>query len=280
MVLAAPTVLAAIAPAQRGLASGMIFAGVGLGIAASGTLVPLLLGFGLVATWSGLGIVAALLAGVTWRAWPEAAAVDGRVPQMPEATSHAEPVALNALYIEYGLAAVGLVPHMVFLVDFIARGLARGVEAGSGYWALFGLGAIAGGIAAGFVGDRIGFKWALRLGLGIEAAGVAWLAVSDGVVALTVSSIVIGAFVPGIVSLALGRINEILSAGADRTAAWGKATAAFAVGQALAAYGFSYLYAGGLTFGLLFALGGAAFLLALALDFAAAAVRGRTDMTG
>ena len=42
MVLAAPTVLAHVTPSRRGLVAGIIFMGVGVGIAASGTLVPLL----------------------------------------------------------------------------------------------------------------------------------------------------------------------------------------------------------------------------------------------
>src|SRR5918996_1008667 len=43
MALAAPCVLPQVPAARRGLAGGVIFTGVGLGIAASGTLVPLLL---------------------------------------------------------------------------------------------------------------------------------------------------------------------------------------------------------------------------------------------
>ena len=47
MVLAASTILPHVAASKRGLVGGVIFAGVGLGIAASGTLVPLLLQQGL-----------------------------------------------------------------------------------------------------------------------------------------------------------------------------------------------------------------------------------------
>jgi MFS family permease len=55
MVLAAPTILLHVAAEGRGLVSGMIFTGVGLGITASGALVLLLLRGGLVATWCSLG---------------------------------------------------------------------------------------------------------------------------------------------------------------------------------------------------------------------------------
>lgn len=57
MVLAAPAVLPYVSAARRGLAGGFIFMGVGVGVAASGTLVPLLLRQGLEQTWLGLGVV-------------------------------------------------------------------------------------------------------------------------------------------------------------------------------------------------------------------------------
>ena len=59
-----------IAPGKRGLVGGVIFAGVGLGVAASGTLVPLLLQQGLKQSWYGLGLLSALLTLVSWKAWP------------------------------------------------------------------------------------------------------------------------------------------------------------------------------------------------------------------
>src|SRR3954447_22508156 len=70
MALAAPTAITAISPGRRGVAGGAIFTGVGLGIAASGTLVPLLIWWGLVEAWIGLGAVALVLTAICWSGWP------------------------------------------------------------------------------------------------------------------------------------------------------------------------------------------------------------------
>ena len=83
MVLAAPTVLPHVQPSRRGLAGGVIFMGVGIGIAASGTLVPLLLREGLGETWVGLGLLSLVLTIVAWRGWP----ADDIPTHAPRATS-------------------------------------------------------------------------------------------------------------------------------------------------------------------------------------------------
>ena len=262
MVLAAPTVLPHVPPARRGLAGGAIFTGAGLGIAASGTLVPLLLDLGLVATWCGLGALALLLTGLAWSGWPR----DGAAPAGPAAVARAG-AKLQALYVEYGLNAFGLVPHMVFLVVFVAHGLGQGIEAGARYWVLFGVGAALGPMLAGHLGDRIGFAWALRLALGVQAVAVALAVLPAGAFGLALSSLVIGCLVPGVVSLVLGRIREL--APPEQTgAAWSLATVAFAVGQAAGAYGLSWLFAGTGDYSLLFGLGAAAILAALLIDLA------------
>lgn len=272
MALAAPTVLPLVPARRQGVASGVIFTGVGLGIAASGTLVPPLLDIGLAETWHGLGLVALVLTGIAWAAWP---ADPVTAPVAPPARPKAS-LALKSLYLEYALVAAGLVPHMVFLVDFIARGLGQGIDTGAGYWVLFGAGAMVGAVATGAVADRIGFAAALRLALVLQVVAVALLTITTGPLALTLSSIVIGAFVPGIVPLVLGRVHELLPAGEGRKAAWSLATAAFAVGQAVAAYGFSFLFqqtGGG--YAPLFILGSAALALSLAVDLAVSLVARR-----
>jgi predicted MFS family arabinose efflux permease len=277
MVLVAPTVLPHIPPSRRGFASGAIFAGVGCGIVASGTLVPVLLHGGLVQTWCGLGAFALILTVVAWTGWPHAGRAAAPARNAPRRRpSPSLDRTLRVLYLEYGLNAVGLVPHMILLVDFITRGLGQSPDTGARDWVLFGLGAMVGPILAGHLADRIGFGPALRFAFLIQAAAVGLLAVSATPTALIVSSLIVGASVPGIVPLVLGRVHELTHGDADRQkAAWSLCTMAFALGQAAGAYGFSYLYSqtGG-AYALLFALGATALTLAFAIEIVVAA---RTD---
>src|SRR6201991_4426817 len=144
MVLAASTILPHIAPGKRGLVGGVIFAGVGLGIAISGTLVPLLLQQGLRESWYGLGLLSALLTLASWKAWPTETPVKDRAPHAHAPSRGRPQIVLRLLSAEYGLNALALVPHMIFLVDFVARGLGQGITAGSHYWVLYGVGATIG----------------------------------------------------------------------------------------------------------------------------------------
>ncbi|MFB9128974.1 YbfB/YjiJ family MFS transporter [Paraburkholderia dipogonis] len=269
MVLAAPTVLAHVSPSRRGFASGAIFSGIGLGIVASGTIVPILLRQGLMQTWLGLAAISLALTAVAWNGWPgrgESAAQHTTLHTRHSQTYPAAP--LRALYIEYALNAVGLVPHMIFLVDFVARGLGKGLDAGAQYWVLFGLGAIVGPLLTGHLADRAGFGPALRAAYVLQIVAVALPAVVPGPAALIVSSVVVGAFVPGIVALVLGRINELLAHHpAAQKGAWSAATTSFAVLQAVAAYGLSFLFAhDGGNYTALFVIGAASLALALAVD--------------
>ncbi|MGH6880075.1 MAG: YbfB/YjiJ family MFS transporter, partial [Hypericibacter sp.] len=173
------------------------------------------------------------------------------------------------ILIVYGLDAVGLVPHMIFLVDFVARGLGRGLHEGAFDWVLLGLGALVGPIGAGFLADRVGFRGAMRFALLVQGVIVAATTLLADPIMVAMSSFVMGAFIPGIVPPVLGRLRE-LHAGDPRRQqrAWARATIAFALMQAAAGYGFSWLYSVSLDYRLLFGGAAAALLLGFVLDIA------------
>lgn len=266
MVLAAPAVLPLVAPSRRGLAGGVIFMGVGAGVAASGTLVPLMLDQGLKQTWLGLGIISMALTAIAWRGWPRTG-ISAETPQR-RAPGKLPAGALRVLFIEYGLNAAGWVPHMIFLVDYVSRGLGLGLRTGSNYWVLFGIGATLGPICAGLLADRIGFGRALRLAFILEIFGVLVPALRLGTGWLMISSVLVGAFVTGTVPLVLGRVHELLAHHPSlQNPAWRTATVSFALLQAAAAYMLSYVFSkSGGNYAMLFVIGAAAITIALVLD--------------
>ena len=269
MVLVASTVLPHVPLNRRRMASGAIFLGVGVGIAASGTLVPMLLGVGLRATWLGLGALALLLSAASWFCWPGA-------PVVQRAATDAQPVAsrpgarldLQVLYVQYALMAVGLVPMMVFIVDYVARGLGWGTHTAALFWIAYGLGAIAGPVVYGMLTDRIGPTRTGRLALCLQAGVIGLMMFSTNHILLMVATVVIGSFPPGIVPIVLGRVHQILPGDAHaQSAVWSRATTVFALFQALAGYGYSYLFAqSGGNHRLLMGIGACALLIAALAD--------------
>jgi predicted MFS family arabinose efflux permease len=277
MVMAAPAIFPHVPPSRRGVVGGAIFMGVGFGIALSGTLVPLLLTQSLVCAWLGLGLVAGLFTWIGWNGWlPAPGGPDPhrrrqvRLPLVP----------LRGLYLIYGLNAFALVPHMVFLVDFVARGLGRGLASATQYWMLYGIGAVVGPLIAGRAADRWGARAALVYALTVQLVAIALPAITVSPLALIASCVVVGACTIGIVPLVLGRTREVLlHHPSAHFSAWRTATASFALLQATGAYGMSFLFdwSGG-AYRLLFAVGAAA--IAAALSLALMTQRETSDQQG
>ncbi|GGF65747.1 MFS transporter [Azorhizobium oxalatiphilum] len=265
-VLAPAAVLSRIPFHRQGAVGGILFGGVGLGIVASGTLVPLLMRFGLSETWLGLGFICVIGVLAAWNGWPEVrrapvAAVEGTRPgRNPR---------LWIVIVCYGLNGLGFVPFMLFLVDMIARGRGFGIDAGALCWVVFGLAALAGPMVCGWFADKMGIDIALPLAFALQA-GAAALVVAPVPFWLTlVGAAVIGVFVPGIVPLVLGRVRDALPGDPRRQArGWTACTAMLALSTAAGGYGMSALFARGVGYDVLFLLGALAIVLALALDLA------------
>ncbi|HEX8594552.1 MAG TPA: YbfB/YjiJ family MFS transporter [Pseudomonas sp.] len=271
IVVVAATVIPHVPAARKGLASGAIFLGVGLGIAGSGTLVPLLLSLGLRDAWIGLGMVSLLLTAVSWFGWPTAsatAAVNAAAVQVPSGKTAPMDSAVYLLFGQYALMAAGLVPAMVFLVDYVTRGQGASAHVGALIWVMYGIGAILGPVIYGLLADHLGARRSIRLVLLIQAIAVAGLCMTTSYLLLGLLAVIIGSFPPGIVPLALARIHELVPNHEQQQVAWSRATVSFATFQALAGYGYSVVFnSNGGHHVMLFAIAAGAITAALIADW-------------
>jgi len=261
VVVGAPAALSRVAPEHRARTGALVFTGIGLGVMASGTLVPWLADLGVAVTWLALALISSALALWSWRAvWA------GLTP-LARTTKHGDPSAalpmlpIMLVIIGYGLDAIGFVPHTLFWVDYIARELGQGLTTGSLYWVLFGVGAACGPIAAGALASRIDFRPALAVGLAVKTVAVALPLVSVHPLALGLSSFFVGMLVPGTVTLTSGSIAALATPERQQQL-WGWATLSFALAQAAAAYGMSGAYAHMASYRPLFAVAALSLVLA------------------
>jgi predicted MFS family arabinose efflux permease len=230
MSLAGPAAQRAAPPSLRGTASGIVVGGVAVGIAAGALAVPALLLIGPSTAWLGL---AALVAGLWIFAQP-------RFPADPGGrTEGGRPPLMPFLLLAYALSGAGLVPHMIYLADFAARGFGLGVTAGSGIWLLFGLGGMAGTVLGGRAADRLGGPMAARIWLGVQVAALG-LALLPWWPALLLSALAGGFAAVGISAVMLAWAREV--AGPAAGALWVRATVGFAVTQAAMGFGFAAIF--------------------------------------
>ena len=270
VVLVAATVLPHVPAHRRGLASGAIFLGIGLGILASGTVVPvLLLDFGLRAAWLGLAAFAAALTALTWNHWPsrspDAAGMAARAA-IPRAHLH-----VTIMYVEFGLMSVAPVAAMLFLADFVSRELGAGTWAGSTLWIVYGVGAILGPPAYGYLIDRFGAIVSVRWIFAVQCVCLLWLTYADDLISIAFIALLLGSFVAGVVPIVLAWLREVIPGDVDRqNKVWSGGTVVFAASQVAAGYAYSALLAvNGSFYRELFLISGAAIGLALLINLVA-----------
>lgn len=200
------------APRGRlGAATGVVFTGVGIAILSSGTLVPVLLDIGLEAAWAGLAALGAVGVGVGFWGWR--AANDGsgnpsagRFGRRPRITA-----SVAGLILAQSMFTIGLIPHTIYWVDYLVRGLGGNIAFGGAHWVLFGIGAVSGTYLWGRLADGIGFRAGLALVLATLAVGVAVPVVQNAAWALVFSSMVVGAQ-PGFSAIISGRTHQVVGA--------------------------------------------------------------------
>ncbi|MFT3915308.1 MAG: YbfB/YjiJ family MFS transporter [Anaeromyxobacteraceae bacterium] len=212
---------------------GLLYAGVGLGMALSGTvsaLAPAGAGYG--APWLVLGGAAAALAvpGLLSLARTRPPAVDVRAAPAGAAPARAAGMGFRVLAAAYFLEGLGYIVSGTFAVAAVRR--TPGLEALAPWtWVLTGLAAAPSALLWSGAGDRLGERRALALAHGVQAAGMALPAVSSSGAAAAVGAALFGSTFIGIVTLAMSAARRLAPEAPGRMV--GTLTAAYGVGQML-----------------------------------------------
>ncbi|HGE6052798.1 TPA: YbfB/YjiJ family MFS transporter [Vibrio cholerae] len=237
MVLAPPVIASLYPQEMKARISGVVFSGIGLGAMMSGTVIPLLIYQSVESAWLGMGAIAFLATVLTWDAWsldikPKQCT---KSPSTFDALSISERVSIGCVLLAYTFNAIGYLPHTLFWVDYIVRELEMSFSSGGFYWAVFGIGAAIGPIVTGMMGDKLGLKKALLVAFFCKAVGVALPLLSTNEMALFTSSLLVGMFTPGIVTLVSTYALEIVGPRLH-TKSWGAMTMAFAISQGVVGF--------------------------------------------
>ena len=206
--------------------SGLVFAGVGIGIVFAGLvgLVAGLDGWGSRSTWLIMGVVATAIAGLLWRPLAANPVAAGSM------ASGRSPVPRRALVaaVCYGLFGYGYIIPATFL-PALARQYIDNPAAFGWVWPVFGAAAALSTLAAARFGHRLaprqlwmGAQWVL-------AAGVLAPVVSLNVATLLFAAVCVGGT---FMVITMAGIKEVLRiAGSQASRSVGMMTAAFAAGQ-------------------------------------------------
>jgi predicted MFS family arabinose efflux permease len=263
MVLAIPTVLARVPMDRRGLASGLIFTGIGAGEVLAGAAVPILAEQSVAAAWWGMAALALVATVAVWPYWhprPNALA-DVTLARHERMHLHGR---MPRLLATYGLAAIAFAPFSLYWVDFLARGLDLGTVRAGHFWSLFGLAAIGGPLLAGLCAARWPIRWTLLVWYLLTAATALLPLRASAAWALIAATLMLGGFGPAITSLSSGRILELMPPAAQKRA-WGLMTAVFSMAYAGSAALMSWIFARTGSYALPFDLAWAALALATVL---------------
>jgi predicted MFS family arabinose efflux permease len=222
--------------------SGLVFAGVGIGIVLTG-LVVLVAGldaWGSRSIWIAMGVVAAAPAFFLWRPLATSADPSNAIPKVAAPKKHWMPRRAFVACACYGLFGYGYIIPATFL-PALARRYIDDAAVFGWIWPVFGIAAAISTLAAARFGHRLtpqrlwtGAQWVLAAGV---LAPVVWL----NVVTLLLAAICVGGT---FMVITMAGIKEVLRIGGPQASRGvGMMTAAFAIGQITAPFTVS-LFAG------------------------------------
>jgi len=219
-----------LAASRRPLLSGMVFGGVGAGIAAAGALCLLLMRFNASSAqaWMILGAVSLASTLAVWSTFSCEAHLVRRAPQRPQGAAPRWNRESVLLVLCYGAFGFGYIVPATFL-PAMARETIRDPLVFGWSWPIFGAAAFVSTLLAAVVPRWLHNR---RLWVGSQllmAAGVALPVVWGGIGAIMFAALLVGATFMVTTMVAIKEAKEV--AGLQATGLIAAMTAAFAVGQ-------------------------------------------------
>jgi MFS family permease len=225
-VLASAVALEVAAPA-----AGLLFGGVGVGIALSGGVAALAPPAGFAWPWVVLALLALLLVGPAWHGLAVVPLASGRPP--PAAPALADSglgLGLGRLAAAYFLEGLGYIVSGTFAVAAVRR--TPGLEGLAPWtWVLTGLAAAPAAALWAWVGRRAGLRRGLAAAHLVQALGMALPSLSASPAAALLGAALFGGTFIGIVTLAMSAGRTLAPAAPGRIV--GTLTAIYGVGQVL-----------------------------------------------
>lgn len=192
---------------QIGL-SGLMYAGVGLGIFVSGLVVqPLVTAFTSDGAWIGLGVIASCLALYVLFVVREDQPVIAPVASTNTSPKRRIEPWLVWLLIAYGLEGLGYIITGTFIVA-IAENSTIFSGDGTQVWAIVGLAAVPSTMFWAYVGGRLGWMRSFAALLVIQAIGVLLPALSQSSLSFYASAVLFGATFMGVTVLVASYARE------------------------------------------------------------------------
>jgi predicted MFS family arabinose efflux permease len=199
-------------PGRVALATSIGFTGVGMGIFFSAAGLPWLLDRGLAWAWGGSAVVGAVATVLGLWAWSGAPRLEepsnddtkARVP-VPIPLDGKKLVAAQAMF------SIGLIPHSIYWVDYIVRGLGAPMSEGALQWSLVGLGALIGTVLWGRIADRVGLNIGLVAVFAALSASIILPVLIPGTAIIVFSSLVFGSQ-PGSSAVIASRAQQAMGA--------------------------------------------------------------------
>jgi predicted MFS family arabinose efflux permease len=262
MVVTPSTILKKIPIHDRGKTSGIMFTGIGIGIILSSLFFPFLISkTSITSAW----LTAATLAFIaTFIAWPAfSKKYHAGTTQLITKTSISKNIfySIILLTVAYSFFAIGQIPHSLFFVDYVHRELNLSLVKSGMFWTVFGIASLIGPFFFGYIADKVGVYKGLLIALFLCFISALIVIFNKIMILYVVSSFLMGASLPGIVTLMSLRLIELV--GTDLHAIfWGRITLYYALIQVAGTYGMSYLLHLGFNYTDCFIIAGVAFLIA------------------